>query len=243
MVYYSYIVTIPIFLLSCATMNTADTRLVDQLKAENRVCSQNLNLFMRENDVLKAENAKYKKENNTLRSSNNLLKSDISALQTRYKNDIAMLDERYNTLQQKYDVFVKQSDAKVQELTELNKTLEKRMADEIARLNEVIRKQEVDFIKEKEIIINQNAKKEMEYQSTIDTLQKQVTTLTQEKEQLKSRLTEIEVSCEKLQQELKLLQKDKTSRGEDKATASDVKKENPSQQSQSELQKQKGEEK
>jgi len=246
-VYYSYIVAIPIFLLSfllsCATMNTGDTRLIDQLKAENRVCSQNLNLFMRENDVLKAENAKYKKENNTLRSSNNLLKSDISALQTRYKNDIAMLDERYNTLQQKYDVFVKQSDAKVQELTELNKTLEKRMADEIARLNEVIRKQEVDFIKEKEIIINQNAKKEMEYQSTIDTLQKQVTTLTQEKEQLKSRLTEIEVSCEKLQQELKLLQKDKTSRGEDKATASDVKKENPSQQSQSELQKQKGEEK
>jgi chromosome segregation ATPase len=240
-VYYSYIVAIPIFLLSfllsCATMNTGDTRLIDQLKAENRVCSQNLNLFMRENDVLKAENAKYKKENNALRSSNTLLKSDIGALQTRYKNDIAMWDERYNTLQQKYDVFVKQSDAKVQELTALNKTLEKRMADEIARLNEVIRKQEVDFIKEKETIINQNAKKEMECQSTIDTLQKQVTTLTQEKEQLKSKLTEMEITCEKLKQQLDVPQKDQTLRGGDKGTANDVKKENPAQQLKTELEK------
>lgn len=203
----TFIIAIVVFASSCATLNTQDTKLVDQLKAENRVCSQNLNLFMRENDVLKAENAKYKKENVNLQSRNNLLQSDLNALQTKYTNDIAMWNQRYTALQQKYDVFVKQSDVKLQELDQRNKELEKKMADEIARLNEVIRKQEVDFIKEKENIVNQNAKKEIEYQTTIDNLQKQVTSLTSEKEQLKSRLAEAEVLIQKIQKELDEMKK------------------------------------
>ncbi|MEJ5362792.1 MAG: hypothetical protein WHV26_12095 [Spirochaetota bacterium] len=198
----TFVIAIVVFASSCATLNTQDTKLVDQLKAENRVCSQNLNLFMRENDVLKAENAKYKKENVNLQSRNNLLQSDLNALQTKYNNDIAMWNQRYNSLQQKYDVFVKQSDVKLQELDQRNKELEKKMADEIARLNEVIRKQEVDFIKEKENIVNQNAKKEIECQTTIDSLQKQVASLSSEKEQLKSRLAEAEVLIQKMQKEL-----------------------------------------
>ncbi len=222
---------IVVVLSSCATMGTQDTKLVDQLKAENRVCSQNLNLFMRENDVLKAENAKYKRENADVKSRNAVLQSDLNALATKYKNDIAMLNERYASLQQKYDVFVKQSDSKIQELEQRNKELEKKMADEIARLNEVIRKQEVDFIKEKENIINQNTKKEIEYQATIDSLQKQVTALTSEREQLKSRIAEAEVLIQKMQKELDEVKKaGVTEMKKSEDTVSETKKDNQKQE-------------
>lgn len=197
------------FTASCATLAPRDDKLVDQLKAENRVCSQNLNLFMRENDVLKTEIIKLKQHNADLKSRNNLFKSDLTALQAKYKNDSAVWNERYSSLQQKYDVFVKQSDDKVQELTHLNKALEKRMADEIARLAEAIRRQEVDFIKEKEALVSQNTKKELEYQAAIDAMQKQLTVLSSENEVLKSRFLEAESQLEAVKKDLEALQKER----------------------------------
>ena len=179
--------------VSCNSFNiTEGGNGTEQVKAENRIMKKNLMLALRENSVLKDENIQYKDENSRQKTKITLLESEMESLKKKYEQDIALLNEKYDNLNRKNLILEQESSSKIQELTAVNKALEGKMAVEITRLNENIRRQEETFNKERAEIETAFTAKELEYQKQLAQLKKDILTATMELESVKLKLAESE---------------------------------------------------
>jgi len=182
-------------LTSCTSVNiTPDVNLNEQIKAENRIMKKNLTLAVRENSVLKDENIQYKGENSRLNARVKLLESEIESVKKKYDHDIALLNEKYESLNKKNIILGEESSSKIQELSALNKSIEEKMTGEITKLNEIIRKQEEKFNNDRASIETAFSSKELEYQKQLAQIKKDLLTSTMEMESLKSKLAESEAN-------------------------------------------------
>ena len=124
----------------------------DQVHAENRVMKKNLELALRENEVLKTENAQYKSHVKELDDTISTLNADIKSLNAKYDEDTTRMGEEIVRLNESYDILVtnftqaeQESSRKISELTQQTTGLEKQLADETARLNGIIKDQKASF--------------------------------------------------------------------------------------------------
>jgi chromosome segregation ATPase len=146
--------------LACASMPTMPTMPMggnqeitkDQVHAENRVMKKNLELALRENEVLKTENAQYKSQVKAQSSEISALNDDIASLNTRYDEETTRLGEEITRLNESYEIvvndftlFEQESSQKINALTGQNAGLEKQLADETARLNGINKDQKASF--------------------------------------------------------------------------------------------------
>lgn len=136
---YLFFSLLPCLFISCASMPGNDPENPrDQLKAENRMMKRNLNLSLRENEVLKVENAALKAEKDGL-------KADIASLTAKYHEEIARLNDQYDDLCSRFDALERESDAMISDLIELNADLEKNYSAEISVLKESLKDQADSF--------------------------------------------------------------------------------------------------
>ena len=142
------------FALSCAAMPQGrnEALVKDQVHAQNRVMKKNLDLALRENEVLKTENAQYKSQVKKLDCTISKLNADLESLNTKYNEDTASLNEEIARLNESYEIIVadftqfeQKSDQTIHELTEQNAQLKNQLADETVRLNGIIKEQKASF--------------------------------------------------------------------------------------------------
>ena len=114
---YYYLFLVVCFLASCAAMPGGREKLTtDHLCAQNRLMKNQLNLAVRENEVLKEENLHYKSELNNLNQTISKLQCDIESLNVRYNDDMAKRDGLYENLRTQFNLLENESEEKIKKL-------------------------------------------------------------------------------------------------------------------------------
>jgi len=169
------IITIIVSILSCETVNGSRYQdLNEQLRAENSLMKNRLTLLQRENSILEDENFQKKKEIQQLNSKVEKLTSDLLSFKDKYQKDIALRETQYNNLEKKYSIMEKESLARIQDLTALNKNMETKLTLEIKQLNNTIKNLQDAFSKEREIMRNERMQKELAMSRQIEELKKSI---------------------------------------------------------------------
>lgn len=136
-------------LVSCTAMNgtriphTMDEPGTDeQMRAEYHLMRNNLNLAIRENEVVKEENRICRSEIRQFKKEIRGLQTEQQRLNQLYEKDMARMQEEYRILED-------QSTARIQELTETSAKLSDRLANEREQFNAALKIQKADFRKER----------------------------------------------------------------------------------------------
>jgi len=124
----------------------------DQVNAENRMMKKNLELALRENEVVKTENARYKSQVKKLKKEVSSLNDDLASLTLKYDEDTTRLNDEITRINESYDILVndftradEENRQAISELTSQNTGLQKQLADETDRLNTAIKDQKALF--------------------------------------------------------------------------------------------------
>ncbi len=139
----------------------------EQLNAENRLMKNNLDLALRENEVIKEENKQYKTKTANLNSEIQRLNEVTTGLKRKYTIDMAMMTDRYNTLQDQYNLLQTTSDSKIMELAAQNLELDRRMKNEISSLNSKMEIQKASFEKARQSQTQNFAAKKKEFETEL----------------------------------------------------------------------------
>lgn len=169
------VLLVSFFLLSCtATMNDGMQPFGNQLLAENSMMKKRLPMVERESDVLKKENRQYRMKVQELETQNKKLNLELSSLNEKYINDMAIGEEEINYLHELVQRIEKENSERIEELVSRNKILEANLAREIHALKEQISNQKSLFVKEREQILQESAKRDLSQNLEINTLKKEL---------------------------------------------------------------------
>ena len=142
------LIAVILMMPACATLSVKRAAGPDEkLNAENRLMKNNLDLAMRENKVLKEENLQYKSDTTRFKKEIRSLHDDIDSLNRKYDTDMAGMTEQYNNVSDQYASLEESTGKKIQELTDRNRNLDKKMKGEISRLNAGMADQKATFEK------------------------------------------------------------------------------------------------
>jgi chromosome segregation ATPase len=142
----------------------------NQLLAENSMMKKRLPMVERENDVLKKENRQYRIKAQELEAQNKKLSQELEKI----TNDIAIGEEEINYLHELVQRIEKENSESIEELLSRNKILEANFVREIHALNEQISKQKAVFVKEREQILQESAKRDLSQANEINALKKEL---------------------------------------------------------------------
>ncbi len=183
-----------ICIASCATLPANRcAELNQQLLSENVLYKRGLGLARRENAVLREENIGYRRDLQQSQAQAEKLQSDIDSMKKKYDADVALWTGKYNNLMEKNRILSQESSEKIRELSDLNKSIEAKLSQEIARLNERTRVMEQDFGREKEAFKNQAAQREFALSRDLEGQKKIVEARDTEIQTLKGRINDINV--------------------------------------------------
>ena len=170
---------IALFLLvlcvACTTaVKTDDPFSNGRLLAENSVLKKRLPLVERENDVLSKENSQYRSKIRELESRIRQLDLELTALNGKYSDDMAVSAEAIRRLQQTIESKEKESTATIEQMQALNAVTEKKRTQEVRALNDQIASQKENFNREREHIILENAQRAALLSDELEDLKKTI---------------------------------------------------------------------
>jgi chromosome segregation ATPase len=161
--------------LSCtATMKDGMQRSDNQLLAENSMMKKRLPMVERESDVLKKESRQYRMKVQELEAQNKKLSLELTSLNEKYTNDVAIGEEKISYLHEFVQKIEKENSERIEEFIALNEVLETNFARESQALKEQISTQKASFVKEREQILEENAKRDLNQSIEINTLKKEL---------------------------------------------------------------------
>ena len=170
---------IALFLLllcvACTTaVKTDDPFSNGRLLAENSVLKKRLPLVERENDVLNKENSQYRSKIRELESRVKQLDMELTALNVKYSDDMAVSAEAIRRLQQSIESKEKESAARIEQMQSLNAVLEKKRTQEVQALNDQITSQKESFTRERELLILENGRRTTQLSDQLEDLKKTI---------------------------------------------------------------------
>ena len=174
------------------------SRTEEQLKAEYHLMKNNLNLAMRENEVVKGENRICKSEIRQLKKDAAGLRSDIVKLNRNYEQDMTRMHEQYGALEIQYKTLEEKSNAKIQELTDLNTNTLQRLSRETVQFNLALNRQKAEFRAEREALKADFSRKTKEYEGGLNDMAKRLAEKETENDSLNSALAQAAIEIEKL---------------------------------------------
>ncbi|PIP41570.1 MAG: hypothetical protein COX19_03210 [Desulfobacterales bacterium CG23_combo_of_CG06-09_8_20_14_all_51_8] len=146
----------------------------DHIKAENRMMNKNLDLALRENEVLKTENMGYKSDVATLNEKVLNLNAEIQSVNKKYNEDMAQMNESYEDLCLRFESLERESDVTIAELTDINMALEKKNADEITKFKGLLQAQSDSFNSERDSLKAEFASRMMEMEKQLASVKQMV---------------------------------------------------------------------
>lgn len=158
---YTFILIITISIISCASIQGTDQSAnINKLESENHLLKKKVILLDRNNLILEEENSQQRKNNKDKDARIVNLLSEIKSLSTKYANEIALWQQKYDNLQQKHQILEKDTGKKISDLTILNKEQEFKFSNEIKKLNSEAILREQNHAKEIEKLKNEASKNE-----------------------------------------------------------------------------------
>ena len=180
--------------LSCtAIVKDNKQPLNSQLFAENSTMKKRLPLIERENDVLKKENQQHRTKIHDLEMQNKQLAAVLTSLNEKYTNDMATGEEQILDLESTISEMEQETAERIELLTAQKNILEEKLVRETKVLNEKLVKQKTAFNQEREQILQQNAKKELDWSTEIGVLKKQLEPMEMQISSLKLAINEISI--------------------------------------------------
>lgn len=164
-------VTVLLIMGGCvATSQTSQGDSVNLVMAENSQMKKRLTLIERENDVLEQENLQYKARVQKLAATVEKLNADLTALNEKYERDIALSEDRIQSLQEKFDRLEFESAQTIATLNSAYEALQEKRNRELKSLNEKIALQQTGFNQERDELKQQYATLELTLNSEISKL-------------------------------------------------------------------------
>ncbi len=161
--------------LSCTTtVKNGVQASSSQLYAENSMMKKRLPLIERENDVLKTENQQHRMKIQDMEKQNKQLAMVLTSLNEKYTNDMAISEEQIINLQETLEEIEKKNSEIIEVLNSQNIVLEEKLVRETQELNKQIIKQKKAFNQEREQIVQESAKKELNWSTELGVLKKQL---------------------------------------------------------------------
>ncbi len=181
-----------LFLLSCTAAHQNNQQAgSSQLHAENSMMKKRLPLIERESDVLKKENQQYRIKMQDLEMQNKQLGTDLVSLREQYEIDMAAGNQQISSLLEEIQKNEQESRANIDRLMADNKALKEKMTRDLRALKDQIVMQKAAFNKDREKIVQENAKKELNLTNKLDTADKELTIKKAEISSLQSSISEI----------------------------------------------------
>ncbi len=181
-----------LFLLSCtAAQQNSQLPGSGQLLAENSMMKKRLPLIERESDVLKKENQQHRIKIEDLEIKNEQLDMDLVSLREKYESDMAVGNQQISTLQETLHKNEQESKASIDRLIDDNKALKEKMDQGIHALKDQIVMQKAAFNEEREQLVQENAKKELNVSNKLAAADKELALRESEIASLKSTISEI----------------------------------------------------
>lgn len=137
----------------------------EKFQAEYRLMKNNLNLAMRENEVVKGENGQ-------LKDNVSALQTDLASLHQKYDQDMASMTGKLESLQVRFQDLETQSNAKIQELTDLHLAVENKLAQETTRFEETLKTQQEKSNSERQAMESDFAAQKADYENRLALLSK-----------------------------------------------------------------------
>ena len=155
--------------LSCMTMNVPEsTPAGEVLASENRILNKRVTMLTRQNSICVEENLICRKNLDNKNAQYGKLKSDMDSMEKKLLGDISLLEGKNSNLLEKNAILEKESTEKLRELSTLAKQIEKKLGDEIAGLNAMIRKNSDDFSRQKEQLMLLISQKDFDHSKELE---------------------------------------------------------------------------
>lgn len=185
--------------VSCTAINgmhgprTMDEPKTDeQMRAEYHLMRNNLNLAVRENEVVKEENRICHAEIRQLKKEIRGLHAERRQLNQRYEQDMTRMQEQYRTLETQNRILDEQRTTRIQELTDANTRLSDKLATERGQFNQALKKQKADFREERETLKTVFSRQKKDYEGRLKLVEKELAEKEAENEALNTGLTQAE---------------------------------------------------
>lgn len=180
--------------LSCtAAVKDGKQPFNSQLLAENSMMKKRLPLIERESDVLKKENQQHRMKIQDLETQNKQLGLELTSLSEKYTNDMVIGEEQISNLQETIQEIEKENSESIEALISHNKFLEEKLVRESQALNEQIVMQKAAFNQEREQIVQENAKRELNLSNQLGVLNKKLASRELEISSLKLAISETSI--------------------------------------------------
>ena len=188
------VVFVVLFSLSCTTIVKNNKQPLDsRLFAENSTMKKRLPLIERENDVLKKENQQQRTKIHDLEMQNKQQAAVLTSLNEKYTNDMAISEEQILDLDNIISEMEQETAEKIELLTAQKNILEEKLVQETKVLNEKLVKQKTAFNQEREQILQQHSKKELDWSTELGVLKKQLEPMEMQISSLKLAINEISI--------------------------------------------------
>jgi chromosome segregation ATPase len=178
-------------LLSCTAAIQNNKSASGQVWAENSMMKKRLSLIERESDVLKKENQQRRTKIQELETENKQLGLELTSLNEKYLSDMTNAEEQINYLQETLEKREKENSDRTDALLSDNKALEKKRIQENHALQEQIVMQKAAFNQERELKMQESAKRELSFSSQLGVLNKKLEEKDSELSALKLAISEI----------------------------------------------------
>jgi chromosome segregation ATPase len=183
-----------LLLLSCAaTVQEGNQSFNGRLLAENSMMKKRLPLIERENDVLKKENQQHIDRIQELETANRQLGLELISLQENLANDKAMSNQEIGRLQDNLQQMEQENSETITALKSQSRNLEAKLTRGIEALNEQLVKQKAAFLKERDQLGQDHAKRELELSTQLAVLKKKLEPKEEEIASLKLAISEISI--------------------------------------------------
>jgi chromosome segregation ATPase len=185
---------IGLLLLSCtAAIEEGKQPLDNRFLAENSMMKKRLPLLERESEVLKKENRQHRATIQKLDEEKNQLSEELISLNELYTKEKTASGEEIDNLHDTIEKIEKENSESIGALVAHNKNLEAKRAEEVAALGEQIERQKEAFTQERDRIIQDNAKRELDLSTQLAVLQKTLDPKEMEIPSLKLAINEISI--------------------------------------------------
>ena len=193
-----------IFIAGCAGLSRQD-KSPDQIAAEKALTSKKTALLERENQVLRDENLELTRSSEMLKADGEKKQVEFSANENRRNAELRAAEANIANLTQKIAILESESGGKIKQLTQLNEQLAERHTKEREKLQEDLKRAQVEGAAEKERLTREAAEKQFAHGKEVQELKQRAAEKEKEIDEMRRALASLRENEARLQKEIQEL--------------------------------------
>jgi len=190
-----------IFTAGCAGLARQD-KSPDQIAAEKALVGKKTALLERENQVLRDENLELTRGSEMMKAELEKKQAEFSANDTRRAAELKAAEASIANLTQKIAILESESGGKIKQLTQLNEQLAERHAKEREKLQEDLKRAQVEGAADKERLTREAAERQFAHGKEVQELKQRAVEKEKEIDEMRRALAALRENEARLQKEI-----------------------------------------